>query len=154
MFLLYFWMLLYWTVDWLFVSFSPTYISLSSLLFFYFFFSSAPSHYSSNHVFAFVWQTAKRLSVSHALLTEAVSLGPNTLTYISELMTYIHNSGLPSLTIATSFSPPLRHHFPSPSLILLHSHTLLLVFSHPLFFIWGCLILYFDFPELLFKMHF
>lgn len=95
---------------------------------------SSPSYYSSNHLF--VWPSVLS-SVSHALLSKV----PNTLTYISELVTYIHNSGLPSLTIATSLHPPLLHLSLSPSLILFPFHTLLLILSHPLIFIRSCLII-------------
>lgn len=82
------------------------------------FFSNNPSfHYSSNHLFTFVGQPVL-LSVSHALPSEVPSLIPSTLTYISELMTYIHKCGLPSLSTATSLSPLLFYHPLSPSSIL------------------------------------
>ncbi len=45
---------------------------------------------------------------------------PNTLTYISELMTYIHIRGLPSLTAATSLSSTLLYLSVSVS----HPHSL------------------------------
>ena len=94
----------------------------------------SPSYYSSNHLF--VWPSVLS-SVSHALLYKV----PNTMTYISELVTYIRNSGLPSLTIATSLHPPLLHLSLSPSLIRSPFHTLLLMLSHPLIFTRSCLII-------------